>query len=80
MEIGAAASATGIWISPANADVVDPMTTNASAQNPHALRNATANGRALNRRVEVEFWYDDPLQELPDEPQLCPETAGAEIA
>jgi hypothetical protein len=31
----------------------------------------------LNRRVEVEFWYDDPLQELPDEPQLCPEDAGA---
>jgi flagellar motor protein MotB len=41
--------------------------------------NATAQGRALNRRVEVEFWYDDPLQELPDEPQLCPEDAGAEI-
>jgi flagellar motor protein MotB len=39
--------------------------------------NETANGRALNRRVEVEFWYDDPLQELPDEPQLCPEDAGA---
>jgi flagellar motor protein MotB len=34
--------------------------------------NATAQGRALNRRVEVELWYDDPLQELPDEPQLCP--------
>src|SRR5262249_39614713 len=34
--------------------------------------NATAQGRALNRRVEVEFWYDDPLQELPDEPGLCP--------
>ena len=34
--------------------------------------NATAQGRALNRRVEVEFWYDDPLQELPDEPQMCP--------
>ena len=33
----------------------------------------------LNRRVEVEFWYDDPLQELPDEPQLCPESAGAEL-
>jgi len=31
----------------------------------------------LNRRVEVEFWYDDPLQELPDEPQLCPESTGA---
>ena len=39
--------------------------------------NQTLQGRALNRRVEVEFWYDDPLQELPDEPQLCPESAGA---
>ena len=34
--------------------------------------NDTVQGRALNRRIEVEFWYDDPLQELPDEPQLCP--------
>ena len=41
--------------------------------------NATLRGRALNRRVEVEFWYDDPLQDLPDEPQLCPEDAGAEV-
>jgi flagellar motor protein MotB len=32
----------------------------------------SAQGRALNRRVEVEFWHDDPLQELPDEPQFCP--------
>ena len=39
--------------------------------------NATVQGRAINRRVEVEFWYDDPLQELPDEPQLCPGSAGA---
>jgi len=39
--------------------------------------NETVGGRALNRRVEVEFWYDDPLQDLPDEPQLCPEDAGA---
>jgi flagellar motor protein MotB len=39
--------------------------------------NQTAQGRALNRRVEIEFWYDDPLQALPDEPQLCPESAGA---
>ena len=39
--------------------------------------NQSVRGRALNRRVEVEFWYDDPLQELPDEPQLCPESAGA---
>ena len=35
-------------------------------------------GRALNRRIEVEFWHDDPLQDLPDEPQLCPDAAGAE--
>jgi len=41
--------------------------------------NETPRGRALNRRVEVEFWYDDPLQELPDEPQLCPEEAGDEL-
>src|SRR5262249_20468982 len=34
--------------------------------------NDTSQGRALNRRIEVEFWYDDPLQELSDEPQLCP--------
>ena len=39
----------------------------------------TDRGRALNRRVEVEFWYDDPLQELPDEPQLCPDAPGAEM-
>jgi flagellar motor protein MotB len=41
--------------------------------------NDTPQGRALNRRIEVEFWYDDPLQELPDEPQLCPDDAGAEL-
>ena len=41
--------------------------------------NQTIKGRALNRRVEVEFWYDDPLQDLPDEPQLCPGDAGAEM-
>jgi len=37
--------------------------------------NLTAQGRAMNRRIEVEFWYDDPLQALPDEPQLCPNDA-----
>src|SRR5262249_11986171 len=42
--------------------------------------NETAQGRTLNRRVEVEFWYDDPLQELSDEPQLCPGDSGEEIA
>jgi len=41
--------------------------------------NDTAQGRAMNRRVEVEFWHDDPLQELPEEPQLCPDDTGAEI-
>jgi flagellar motor protein MotB len=40
--------------------------------------NDTPQGRALNRRVEVQFWYDEPLQELPDEPQMCP-VAGAEM-
>ncbi|MDY6945257.1 MAG: OmpA family protein [Pseudomonadota bacterium] len=41
--------------------------------------NDTAQGRALNRRVEVEFWHDDPLQELPDEPGLCPDAPGGEL-
>jgi flagellar motor protein MotB len=41
--------------------------------------NETERGRALNRRIEVEFWHDDPLQELPGEPQLCPDAAGAEL-
>jgi flagellar motor protein MotB len=40
--------------------------------------NDTPQGRGMNRRVEVEFWHDDALQELPNEPQLCPEDAGAE--
>ena len=40
-----------------------------------AATNGTPQGRAMNRRVEVEFWHDDPLQDLPDEPQLCPEDA-----
>jgi flagellar motor protein MotB len=35
--------------------------------------NETAQGRRLNRRIEVEFWYEDPLQALRDEPQLCPD-------
>jgi flagellar motor protein MotB len=38
--------------------------------------NETVQGRALNRRVEVEFWYDDPLQELSNEPQICPGDAS----
>jgi flagellar motor protein MotB len=41
--------------------------------------NDTPRGRAMNRRVEVELWYDDPLQELPDEPQLCPADAGDRV-
>jgi flagellar motor protein MotB len=41
--------------------------------------NETVQGRSLNRRVEVEFWYDDPLQELPDEPLPCPRDSGDEM-
>jgi len=41
--------------------------------------NDTERGRALNRRIEVEFWHDDPLQELPDEPQVCPDADGTEL-
>lgn len=40
--------------------------------------NDSEPGRVANRRVEVEFWYDDAMQELSREPQLCPEAAGAE--
>src|SRR6516225_2863805 len=40
--------------------------------------NDSAQGRALNRRIEVQFWYDDPLRELPDEPQMCP-NASTEV-
>ncbi|MDX2479504.1 MAG: OmpA family protein [Desulfuromusa sp.] len=43
-----------------------------------AASNVTPKGRALNRRIEVEFWHDDPLQDLSEEPQICPEDAGAE--
>jgi flagellar motor protein MotB len=42
------------------------------ASKPRAS-NETQQGRVLNRRIEVEFWYDDPLEELSDEPQLCPD-------
>ena len=41
--------------------------------------NETEQGRALNRRVEVEFWHDDPLQQLPDEPQMCPGDGDEEM-
>src|SRR5437667_2622819 len=41
--------------------------------------NETVQGRTLNRRIEVEFWYDDPLQALPDEPQLCPDDADETV-
>ena len=40
--------------------------------------NDTAKGRSLNRRVEVEFWYDDPMETAGDGVQACPEAAGAE--
>lgn len=40
--------------------------------------NATPRGRALNRRVEVEIWHDDPLLELSDDFQVCPDPEDAE--
>lgn len=40
--------------------------------------NDTEAGRALNRRVELEVWYDEPLPALPEEPQACPESRTAE--
>lgn len=40
--------------------------------------NDTEQGRALNRRVEVEFWHDDPFEEFTAEPQACPESETAE--
>ncbi|MBW2424431.1 MAG: DUF11 domain-containing protein, partial [Deltaproteobacteria bacterium] len=40
--------------------------------------NATPRGRAMNRRIEVEFWHDDPLLELSDELQACPDPSDAE--
>jgi flagellar motor protein MotB len=41
--------------------------------------NDTEQGRTLNRRVEVEFWHDDPFQQFTAEPQSCPESETAEI-
>src|SRR5688572_1016984 len=41
--------------------------------------NDTAQGRSMNRRVEVQFWHDDPLQELPEEPQMCPDDNSDEM-
>jgi flagellar motor protein MotB len=52
---------------------------NGHGANRPLAANDTAVGRALNRRVEVEFWHDDPLQELADEPQPCPDAADAEL-
>jgi len=40
--------------------------------------NATEKGRSFNRRVEVEFWYDDPFEQFSEDPQACPEAAGSE--
>ena len=40
--------------------------------------NDTEKGRALNNRIEVEFWHDDPFEEFTAEPQACPESDVAE--
>ncbi len=40
--------------------------------------NGTEKGRSFNRRVEVEFWYDDPFEQFTEDPQACPEASGSE--
>jgi len=40
--------------------------------------NDTDKGRSLNRRIEVEFWHDDPFQEFLAQAQACPEKAASE--
>ena len=40
--------------------------------------NGTEKGRSFNRRVEVEFWYDDPFEQFTEDAQACPESAVSE--
>ena len=40
--------------------------------------NGTEKGRSFNRRVEVEFWYDDPFEQYTEDAQVCPESAASE--
>ncbi len=40
--------------------------------------NDTEKGRSLNRRIEVEFWHDDPFQDFTAQAQACPEKSVAE--
>ncbi|WP_455375944.1 OmpA family protein [Kaarinaea lacus] len=53
------------------------ISTGRGSTSPIASNNSEK-GRSLNRRIEVEFWHDDPLEDLPDEPQICPEASAAE--
>jgi flagellar motor protein MotB len=57
----------------------DAIVTDGRGSSMPVASNDTAQGRALNRRIEVEFWHDDPLTELPEEPRLCPGAPGSEV-
>ncbi|MCX2779274.1 OmpA family protein [Microbulbifer thermotolerans] len=56
----------------------DMVTSSGKGDTQPIAANDTPKGRALNRRVEVEFWYDDPLETPLDDVQACPEAAAAE--
>jgi flagellar motor protein MotB len=56
----------------------DAIGTDGKGASQPVAGNDTAQGRALNRRVEVEFWHDDPFETFTEDPKACPEAAAAE--
>ncbi|WP_346837318.1 flagellar motor protein MotB [Microbulbifer sp. SAOS-129_SWC] len=56
----------------------DAVTSSGKGDTQPIAASDTPKGRSLNRRVEVEFWYDDPMETALDGVQACPEAASAE--